>query len=245
HAAELLATSLTAPLLFVFGESLPKNLFLLRADVMTPYLGPFLYIVHKILTGSGVVPLLRWISWFLARLVGAPVPPKRIMVSSQVHHVRTILRDTQEEGLLSHLQTEMLDRVMNIPRLRLSTVMVPMTRVQAVSVQADRATLLDELRKHSFTRLPVWRDQPSNIVGFLNIYDALAGSDGFQGVQKYLQPLRNLDAETLVTDAIEVLRREQGKMILVTRRRGSKDVPVGIVTMKDLVEELMGELAEW
>lgn len=245
HAAELLATSLTAPLLFVFGESLPKNLFLFRADVMTPYLGPFLYIVHKILTGSGVVPLLRWISWFLARLVGAPVPPKRIMVSSQVHHVRTILRDTQEEGLLSHLQTEMLDRVMNIPRLRLSTVMVPMTRVQAVSVQADRATLLDELRKHSFTRLPVWRDQPSNIVGFLNIYDALAGSDGFQGVQEYLRPLRNLDAETLVTDAIEVLRREQGKMILVTRRRGSKDVPVGIVTMKDLVEELMGELAEW
>ncbi len=245
HAAELLATSLTAPLLFVFGESLPKNLFLFRADVMTPYLGPFLYIVHKILTGSGVVPLLRWISWLLARLVGAPVPPKRIMVSSQVHHVRTILRDTQEEGLLSHLQTEMLNRVMNIPRLRLSAVMVPMTRVQAVSVQADRVTLLDELRKHSFTRLPVWRDQPSNIVGFLNIYDALAGSDGFKGVQEYLQPLRNLDAETLVTDAIEVLRREQGKMILVTRRRGSKDVPVGIVTMKDLVEELMGELAEW
>jgi CBS domain containing-hemolysin-like protein len=34
-------------------------------------------------------------------------------------------------------------------------------------------------------------------------------------------------------------------VILVTRRRGSKDTPVGIVTMKDLVEELMGELAEW
>jgi CBS domain containing-hemolysin-like protein len=155
------------------------------------------------------------------------------------------LRDTQEEGLLSHLQTEMLDRVVNIPSLRLSAVMIPMAKVQAVSVQADRATLLEELRKHSFTRLLVWRDQPLNIVGFLNVYDALAGSDGFQSVQECLQPVRNLDAETLVTDAIEVLRREQVKMILVTRRRGLKDVPAGIVTMKDLVEELMGELAEW
>ncbi len=52
HTAELLATSLTAPLLFVFGESLPKNIFLHRADVVTPYLGPFLYVIHQ---GSDVV----------------------------------------------------------------------------------------------------------------------------------------------------------------------------------------------
>jgi len=245
HTAELLATSLTAPLLFVFGESLPKNIFLYRADIIAPYLGPFLYAVHQVLTWSGVVPLLRLISRFFARLVGAPVPAKRLMVSSQIHHVRTILRDTQEEGLLSHLQTEMLDRVVNIPSVRLSSVMIPMPRVQAIPVQADRTTLLDELRKHSFTRLPVWRDQPSNIVGFINIYGALACPDEFHDVEGALQPLRSLDGETLVTDAIEVLRREQTKMILVTRRRGSKDVPVGIVTMKDLVEEFMGELAEW
>jgi CBS domain containing-hemolysin-like protein len=245
RTAELLATSLTAPLLFVFGESLPKNLFLYRADVLTSYLGPFLYVVHQGLTWSGIVPLLRLISRLFARLVGAPVPPKRVMVSSQIHQVRTILRDTQEEGLLSHIQTEMLDRVVNIPTLRLIAVMIPMSRVQAIPVQADRTTLLDELRKHAFSRLLVWRDQPSNIVGFVNIYDALAGEAPLQSVESVLRPVRRLDAETLVTDAIEVLRREQVKMILVTRRRGSKDMPVGVVTMKDLVEELMGELAEW
>jgi len=41
------------------------------------------------------------------------------------------------------------------------------------------------------------------------------------------------------------MRREQLKIVLVTRRRGQRDVPMGIVTMKDLVEELLGELAEW
>jgi len=245
HAAELLATSLTAPLLFVFGESLPKNIFLYRADVLTPYLGPFLYVVHQALTWSGIVPLLRLISQLFARMVGAPVPARQVMVSSQIHHVRTILRDTQEEGLFSHLQTEMLDRVVNIPTLRLSAVMIPMSRVRAIPGQADRTTLLDELKKHAFTRLLVWRDQPSNIVGYINVYDVLAGAASFESVGDVVLPVRSLDAETLVTDAIEVLRREQGKMILVTRRRGSKDAPVGLVTMKDLVEELMGELAEW
>lgn len=245
HTAELLATSLTAPLLFVFGESLPKNIFLVRADILTPYLGPFLYVVHKALTWSGIVPLLSWFSRLFARLIGAPVASRQVMVSSEIHHVRTILRDTQEEGLLSHIQTEMLDRVVNIPTLRLSDVMVPMSRVRAIPIQTSRAALLEELRRHAFTRLLVWRDQPSNILGFVNVYDTLAGDKPFETVEGALAPLRNLDADTLVTDAIEVLRREQGKMILVTRRRGSKDTPVGVVTMKDLVEELMGELAEW
>jgi CBS domain containing-hemolysin-like protein len=245
HAAELLATSLTAPLLFIFGESLPKNIFLYRADVLTPYLGPFVFVIHQALTWSGVVPLLRWISRLLARLVGAPVPPKRMMVSSQIHQVRTILRDIQEEGLFSHTQAEMLDRIVSIPTLRLSTVMVPMARVQMIPLHTDRAALVEELRKHAFTRLPVWRDDPSNIVGFIDVYEAMAAGEAFASVEAFLKPVRSLDADTLVTDAIEVLRREQVKLILVTRRRGSRDAPVGIVTMKDLVEELMGELAEW
>jgi Mg2+/Co2+ transporter CorB len=191
RAAELLATSLTAPLLFVFGESLPKNIFLYRSDILTPYMGPFLYVVHQTLTWSGIVPLLRLISQLFARLVGAPVLPKRVMVSSQIHQVRTILRDTQEEGLLSHIQTEMLDRVVNIPTLRLSTVMIPMSQVQGIPVQADRTTLLEELRKHAFTRLLVWRDQPLNIVGFVNVYDALACSEGIQSVEKAIQPVES------------------------------------------------------
>jgi putative hemolysin len=245
HAAELLATLLTAPLLFVFAESVPKNIFLYRADVVTPYLGPFLYVVHKALTWSGIVPLLGLISRLFARLIGTPASPRQVVASSGTHHVRTILRDTREEGLLSHIQTEMLDRVVNIPTLRLNDVMVSMSRVQAIPIPTDRAVLLEELRKHAFTRLLVWRDQPSNIVGFVNVYDALAHEEPLHGMESVLTPVRSLDAETLVTDAIEVLRREQVKMILVTRRRGAKETPVGIVTMKDLVEELMGELAEW
>jgi CBS domain containing-hemolysin-like protein len=245
RTAELLATSLTAPLLFIFGESLPKNIFLYRADVLTPYLGPFLFVIHQALTWTGVVPLLRLISRGLARMVGAPVPPKRMMVSSQVHQVKTILRDTQEEGLLSHVQAEMLDRIVSITTLRLTNVMIPMPRVRAIPVQTDRTALLDELKKHTFTRLLVWRDDPLNVLGFVNVYDVLVSPDEFGSIEGFVKPARSLDADTLVTDAIEVMRREQVKMILVTRRRGARDVPVGIVTMKDLVEELMGELAEW
>ena len=67
----------------------------------------------------------------------------------------------------------------------------------------------------------------------------------FDDLGEFMQPIPSLAAETTVIDVVEMMRQEQRKIVLVTRRRGKQDVPVGIVTMKDLVEELMGELAEW
>lgn len=243
--AELLATLLTAPLLFVFGESLPKNIFLYRADALTGLLGPLLFVTHRILTWSGVVPLLKVISNLVARLVGSPLSSRDMIASSRSHQVRAILRDTREEGLLSPVQTELIDRIADIPGLRLSAVMVPLGRVQSVPVQSDRKALMTELKRHGLTRLLVWRDTPGNVVGFINIYEVLGTDGGFENLEPFLKPIRRLDADTTIIDAVDTMRREQRKIVLVTRRRTRRETPLGIVTMKDLVEELVGELAEW
>jgi len=245
HVAELYATVLLAPLLFIFSELIPKNVFLHRADALTSLAAPLLYLSHKAFTWCGGVPLLRLISNLFARLIGSTVSSRTMITSSQGYQVRAILRDTQEEGLLSHVQTELIDRIVSIPALRLATTMVPLNRVRAVGAQSSREALLEEIRKHNFTRLLVWRGAPGNIVGFVDVYDVLACAEGFASLDKFLVPIRSLDANTLVIDAIDRMRHEQMKMVLVTSRRGSRDVPAGIVTMKDLVEELMGELAEW
>jgi len=243
--AELLATLLTAPLLFVFGESLPKNIFLHRADTLTGYLGPLLFVTYRALMWSGIVPLLRVVSNLFARLTGSPTSSRTAITSSQSHQVKALLRDTQEEGLLSTVQTEMIDRIVTIPGLRLSDVMVPLDRARSIRIQSDRTALLDELKRHALTRLLVWRDTPRDIAGFINLYEVLGTDDQFESLEKFLKPIRSLGADTSVIDTIDFMRRAQSKIVLVTRRRGKRDVPVGIVTMKDLVEELMGELAEW
>jgi len=245
HVAELYATLLTAPLLFIFSELIPKNVFLHRADMLTSFVAPLLYVSHKVFTWCGIVPLLRLTSGLFARLVGSPVSSRSTMTSSQAHQVKAILRDTREEGLLSRVQTEMIDRIVNILGLRLRTVMVPLGRTQAVEIRCDRTTLLTELTRHALTRLLVWQNTPGNIVGFIDVYEVLGSGEQFEGLEKSLQPIRSLDADTPVIDTIDVMRREQLKIVLVTQRRAKREVPVGIVTMKDLVEELLGELAEW
>ncbi len=246
RAAELFATLATAPLLFIFGESIPKNLFLYRADALTAWLAPMLFFTHRILTWCGAVPLLRLASQAFAWLTGAPVSSRKTIASAQSHQVRAILRDTHEEGLLSPVQSDIIDRIVNVPGLRLSAVMVPLARVQSVDIRSDRAALLNKLKRYAYTRWPVWEGAPANIVGFVNIYDTLDQSDDFENLEGWTKSIRCLDASTPVIDAIDIMRREELKMVLVTRaRRGGSGTPAGIVTMKDLVEELLGELAEW
>lgn len=244
--AELLATLVTAPLLFVFAESTPKSVFLYRADVLTAFFAPLLFVTHRALTWCGVVPLLKLVSQLFGRLIGSPVPSKTMITSAQSHQVKAILRDTHEEGILSPVQTEIIDRIIKIPGLRLAAVMVALSQVQSVAMRCNRATLLDRLRRHALTRLLVWDGDSANIVGYVNIYDALGSNEEFESLEAFLKPVRELDANTPVIDTIDIMRREQLKIVLVTRaRRGARRTPIGIVTMKDLVEELLGELAEW
>ncbi len=245
QAAEFYAAVVMTPLLFVFSQLIPKNVFLYWADAFTSLVSPLLYVNYQILRWSGVVPLLRWMSALLARLVRTRVPEQVRITSSRGREIRTLVRDTQEEGLLSRVQMEMVDRILNIPSLRLSAIMVPLARVESVDVRSDRAALLARLSKQALTRLLVWRDTPENIVGFIDIYDALGSDSPFETLEGFVRPLRRLDADTLVMDTIDVMRREEQKIVLVTRRRATREAPAGIVTMKDLVEELVGELTEW
>ena len=124
--------------------------------------------------------------------------------------------------------------------------MIPIEKVLTADINSDNAALLNILREHSFTRLPVIDTQTGTFTGFINIYEALSLSQQFSNLQNFIKPIKKIDAETTVTDAINFMQAEKQKILLVIKSgRAGKEKPAGIVTMKDLVEELLGELAEW
>ena len=128
----------------------------------------------------------------------------------------------------------------------MKSVMIPIDKVLTVNINADNAALLNILREHSFTRLPVIDTQTGTFTGFINIYEALSSSQKFSNLHDLLKPIVKIDAETTVTDAINFMQAQNQKILLVIKgSRAGREKPLGIVTMKDLVEELLGELAEW
>ncbi len=246
HTAEIITTLLTAPILFVFSESIPKNIFFYRSDYLMPYMAPILYTFHKLLSMCGIIHLLKFISAIFSRLAGSVSSSKTVITSVQRHAVHAILQDTHEEGILSAIQTDIVNRLVKTSNVRIRLVMIPVDSVRMVDVNSDNSALLNILKQSAFTRLPVIENQPGNIIGFINIYEALGLSQKFTNLRSFVKPLRKLDSDTPVIDAINYMQRENQKMLLVTKSGlAGREKPLGIVTMKDLVEELLGELAEW
>lgn len=246
HTAELFATALTVPILFIFSELIPKNMFFYRADLLMPYLSPVLYVFHKLLSWCGIVPALKIISGFFARTVGLAASSKTFIASAQRHKVQAILQDTHEEGILSPVQSDIINRLVGISHVHIGSVMIPINNVETVDVNSDDSELLNKLNKCAFSRLPVTEGRAGNIIGFISIYEALSSSEKFADLRSFVKPVRKLDADMAVIDAMNVMQKENHKIVLVVRAgHFGRQRPVGIVTMKDLVEELLGELAEW
>lgn len=246
HAAEWMAALIATPILFIFSELIPKNLFLFRADTLMPLVSPILFGTYQVLRWCGVVRLLQVTSSFLARVTGTPVPSKTAAESMRRHEIAAILKDTHDEGFLTGIQTGMMNRLVVACTAPVKGVMTRFKDVEKVEVTCSREQLQLMLEGHSFTRVLVYRDTPLQILGFVNVYQAMTSGQDFTSLDAFIKPLHTLDADTPVTDAIDRMQRDKLKILLVTRAlRQQPPHPVGIVTMKDLAEELLGELAVW
>lgn len=246
YTAELYATLIAAPVLLIFSEILPKTLFFYRADTLMPWCATLLFISHKIFTFCGAVPVLNGASGLFVKMTGSPVAAKTVISAVHRPHISAIAEDTRQECVLSSVQTEMLTRLASLSYIHVRSVMIPLNKIESVPLSTDKAQLLNKLKECNFTRLPVYDRWPANIVGYINIYDCLASAKEFTDVSDFIEPIRKLDSDTLVTGAIDIMQKENHKVVLVTKTtRYKTQSPVGLITMKDLVEELLGELAEW
>ncbi len=243
HTAEVFATIVAAPILFVFSELIPKNLFFYRADTLMPYTSFILYLFKKVFTFLGIVPALKLISRFARRFGGAVTVAPSNIIAIRSPYITAIIRDTKREGFLSPVQTGIINRMAHIGHLTISSVMTAFNRVEAVDVNSDEAFLIDKLRSCRFTHLLVYSQSRENVIGYINIYESLLSEHGFTDLNAFVRPIEALAADTIVTDAINIMRNKNQKIVLVTKQKNAR--PLGIVTMKDLAEEILGELTEW
>jgi CBS domain containing-hemolysin-like protein len=246
HAAEFLATIITAPPLFIFSELVPKNLFFYYSDTLMLKIAPLLFGFYKLLSWCGIITVFRYISRILAKLTHTPIPSNGVISAVQKHETAAFFNDIHEESFLSTVQTDIVNRLLIVSTTTVGSAMVPLREIQLVSVDSNRQEILEIFRKRDFTRLPVYENTQDNIVGFINVYEVLCSKKKVNDLYDFVKPIRKINQDTLVTNAMEAMQREEGRIALVVRvARKNHETPIGVITMKDLVEELFGELGSW
>jgi CBS domain containing-hemolysin-like protein len=236
--ADFYSSLIMPPVLLICAEIIPKFLFQRRADTLMYRTAPVLRFCQILF--YPLLLVLRGIWWSVRRMLRRPPVSGAEMFTPEKFHF--VLRESTNIGVLSPYQRKMAANVFRVKSMGLSAAMVPLEKVVMIEAQAQPRELRRVLEKHRYNRLPVSSGSPEDVVGVVNVIDLLARDEPWQKVRELSRDLIRLSADLSVAEALYSLQRARQQMALVI---GEDDRPTGIVTVKDLVEEIVGELHAW
>ncbi len=233
----ILNTLIVVPILFVFAETLPKDVFRTRADTLVYSMSGGLLWVRRFFTVCGLVPLVAGVGHLAARILGG----QQGLDLGPRARVAKLLRESVGAGGLTSHQASLTERVLAMDRLTVATEMTPWRGVVSLSTSDGKSGLAVAARRTRRSRLPVV-DVQGQVVGTIETMQTLLRPEA--NIEDLIQSVPMISGDTPVLEALEMLRNERKPMAIVLGSDTSP-VPVGLVTLKDLVEPLTGDLIAW
>lgn len=230
-----LAVVLAAPLIWVFGEIVPKSVFQQRADAITPYaifaLRFFSYLFYPILlVFSGITGLL-------ARLLG-DVDRNPFTLREEI--MTMLQMPAASNGDIQPVEQQMIRRMFNFTETRVQDVMRPLIDVTAI----ERASNCGEARhlaaESAHVRLPVYEQRVDRIIGMLHVLDLL-GEDEDRPIDDFIRDASYVPAAKSISDLLYQMRHGGEVVAVVVDEFGGAE---GIVTIEDIVEEVVEDLQD-
>ena len=224
----------------VLGELAPKAVALDHAEDLALVLtGPLL------LFGRIFRPFIRLMKGTSELFVGLlRLPPVR--ADQDVHSVQELgmlVEETAEAGMIASDQAEYVRNVFRLSGKRVRDVMLPRERVVTLSLNASPEEILAICRETAHTRMPVWEGNPDNIVGIVNTKNLFHLFSQYRLVllEDAMYPPIVVEPDQSVGRLLSTFRRERRPMAVV---RGPTGAFRGIVTLEDILEEIVGEIED-
>lgn len=233
-AVVVLNTAVVVPVLFVFGETIPKDLFRTRADIWMPRFARSLSLGRGLLTFVGLVPLLTLVSDLIRRLMGVAAED----ATSPRARVTRYIRESHASGSLTEAQLDLADRALAMRRRTVGSEMTPWRQVSTVPRSEAEADVRKVARRTLRSHLPVV--DGGRVVGVVEVQDLLL--HGGSTASMMVTEVPRFTPAARAFEALETLRRSRRPMGIVEDGAGR---PLGVVTLKDLVEPLLGDLRAW
>ncbi len=230
-----LAVVLAAPLIWVFGEIVPKSVFQQRADVITPYvifaLRFFSYLFYPILL------IFSAITRLLAKLLGGT---DRNPFTLREEIITMLHMPATGDGDIQPVEKEMIRRMFNFTETRVQDAMRPLIEVTAIERQATCAEARRLATETFHVRLPVYDERVDRVTGMLHVLDLL-GEDDDRPIAEFIRAASYVPANKSVRDLLFDMRREGEVVAVVVDEFGGAE---GIVTVEDIVEEVVEDLQD-
>jgi CBS domain containing-hemolysin-like protein len=235
----VLATFATAAFVLIFCEITPKILAIKNSEGVALFTAPLMSAVIRLF--NPLTTVFVGITNFILRVFrinSAKVSP---LVTEE--ELRLLIEVSAEEGILSKNEKKMLHRIFEFGDMKVSDVMVPKEKISAAKLDVSPEGLLDLFLEQGHARLPVYKDSLDNVAGVIHAHDLLyiLKEKGLFVLADLVREMPRIAPTMRVSELLQKFQAEKIQIALVTDAKGRT---LGLVTLKDLVEEIVGEIEE-
>jgi len=233
--AWLVATAVITPIMLVFGEIIPKAvarewatsliLKLFRPlRLASAVLMPFVFTANLIVSA-------------VLRLFGGPRPDTRHFVSRE--ELKALLAMEPGEADVTTQEAEMIDKIFDLGDTTVREIMVPLVEVAMLPDTATTDDAIELAQRRGFSRIPIYRQRETNIVGVVSAMDILARGGEAGRLTDLMRPPVYVPETKRIDDLLREMQRARNHMAVVVDEYGGS---TGVVTLEDVLEEIVGEI---
>lgn len=239
--ALILITICLSYVTLVFGELYPKRIALQKAEAIA------MFAVRPILVISNItapfVKILSMSTSLLLRITGMDREDLEEKVSKE--EIKSMVEVGQEHGVINETEKEMINSIFDFDDKLAEEVMTPRTAVYLIDIATPISELVDEILEMKYSRIPVYEGDSDNIIGILYLKDffVAAKKHGFENIdlRKLLHTPYFVPESKMIDELFKELQASKKHMAILIDEYGGFS---GLVTIEDLIEEIMGNIAD-
>lgn len=242
-AGAAISTLILTPLLLIFGEVLPKSMAINGADDISRKVAWPIKVLVTIL--SPIMFLLTGLVSIIMKLLGSNA---EVYTNDQaLAEIRGAVELSRKEGHLEKSDKDLLGGVLDLAELDVSDVMVHRKNIKTLDIDMPAREIINQISSTTHSRIPLYRDDPENIVGVLHTKDvlkAVAESNGNLDkvdIKSIMAKPWFVPDTTTVKEQLEAFLKERNHFSIVVDEYG---VLQGLVTLEDILEEIVGEIVD-
>ncbi len=236
HAELTLSTAVMTVLVLIFGEITPKSLAKERPESFAMAAAPFLNLLVKIMTP--VTFLFNHLRNLIAQLLNAKSAGKRIITEDEL---KVIVDEVAHQGTINSDESVLIKSAISFDDIRVKEILTPRVDMVYCNITDSNAAVLRIFTSHGFSRLPVYDQDEENIIGIVHakdFYDAYLKDRHFR-LPGIIKDIVYVHRSTKISLVLKNMQKAKVQMAVVIDSYGSV---AGIVTVEDIIEELVGEI---
>ncbi len=242
EAGILYATGVTTVLIVLFSEIMPKSYGLAHPESSSLRLSPFLKL-NTTLFGY-LARFMNWLAGCCLRGLGINIKARTNLLSPH-QELRGSVDLFHMEGVVGRHDKDMLGGVLDMGALIVNDVMIHRTKMDTLCADMPMRDLVEEALESRYTRIPVWSENPDNVIGILHAKDLLIGLHKVGGkvdklkLTDVISPPWYVPNTTPLTEQLQAFLKKKAHFALVVDEYG---VMLGHVTLEDIIEEIVGDI---